>query len=403
MDVIRQHVDVSFSYDVHFTRSLFDPANEVFCETVRPPAGAPPRKLLPVFDEGLLRHQPALPDALAAYAAAHREAMHLVAPPLVVPGGEAAKNDPALVERIHRAIEQYGICRHSYVVAVGGGAVIDLVGYAAATAHRGVRLVRVPTTVLAQNDAAVGVKNGINYFGKKNFLGTFAPPGAVLNDLDLLATLDDRDWRAGISEAVKVALIKDADFFGFLEAAAVRLAPEQRDPEAMAHLVHRCAELHLDHIATNGDPFEMGSSRPLDFGHWAAHKLEALTDYRLRHGEAVAIGIALDCVYSHLDGRLAAADLERILRMMETVGFSLYVPELDVHADDLEHPSCVFRGLEEFREHLGGRLTIMLLEGIGRGVEVNAVDHALYREAVRRLYDRATVTDAHGAPHPGIS
>ena len=93
------------------------------------------------------------------------------------------------------------------MVAIGGGAVLDAVGYAAATAHRGVRLIRVPTTVLSQDDSAVGVKNGINAFGKKNFVGSFAPPHAVLNDFDLLRTLQDRDWRAGISEAVKVALL----------------------------------------------------------------------------------------------------------------------------------------------------------------------------------------------------
>ncbi len=190
--------------------------------------------------------------------------------------GEAAKNDPTLVEKIHQIIERVGLCRHSYVLAIGGGAVIDLAGYAAATAHRGIRLVRIPTTVLAQNDSAVGVKNGINAFGKKNFLGTFAPPVAVLNDFDFLTTLGDRDWRAGIAEAVKVALIKDSEFFEFIRDRANDLA--QRDSEAMEQLIYRCCQLHLNHIANYGDPFEMGSSRPLDFGHWAAHKLEQLTN-----------------------------------------------------------------------------------------------------------------------------
>ena len=121
---------------------------------------------------------------------------------------------------VHRAIHEYGIDRHAYVLAVGGGALLDMVGYAAATAHRGVRLVRVPTTVLSQNDSGIGVKNSVNAFGKKNFLGTFAPPFAVFNDFTFLTTLSDRDWRAGISEAIKVALLKDATFFAFLEEHA---------------------------------------------------------------------------------------------------------------------------------------------------------------------------------------
>ena len=224
--------------------------------------------------------------------------MCLVCPPLLIDGGERAKNDMTNVEMIQGAIHEYGICRHSYVMVIGGGAAIDVVGYAAATAHRGVRLIRVPTTVLSQNDSGIGVKNSVNAFGKKNFLGTFAPPVVVLNDADFLMTLPDRDWRSGISEAIKVALLKDVEFFNFIEKKADRLV--DRDMQAMHWLIYRCAQLHIDHIATSGDPFEFGSSRPLDFGHWAAHKLERLSHYTLRHGEAVAIGMALDSTYSYL-------------------------------------------------------------------------------------------------------
>src|SRR6185312_16684743 len=153
-----------------------------------------------------------------------------------------------------------------------------------------------PTTVLAQNDAGIGVKNGINAFGAKNMLGTFAAPFAVINDGRFLATLGERDRIAGMAEAVKVALVRDAKFFAWLRAAAPRLAAFDRD--AVAQSIRRCAELHLAHIATGGDPFELGNARPLDFGHWAAHKLEVMTDHALRHGEAVALGMALDARYS---------------------------------------------------------------------------------------------------------
>ena len=390
MQTLRQRFEVRYAYDVHFTEGLFRSGNPLLAAAVQADGTAGPRSVLAVLDAGMLDHHPGLPERLSAYAAAHPDAIAFPTAPVVVPGGEAAKNDPALVERIWQAVYDIGLCRHSYVLAVGGGAVLDLAGYAAATAHRSVRLLRAPTTVLAQNDSGVGVKNGVNAFGSKNFLGTFVPPYAVLNDFAFLHTLSDRDWRSGISEAVKVALIKDAAFFDVLERDAEALAPPRRDDGAMRRLIHRCAALHLDHIATSGDPFELGSSRPLDFGHWAAHKLEALTDYDLRHGEAVAIGIALDTAYSVLTGRLPEPDEERVLTLLEAVGFALHVPALSA-ALDADGPRSLFAGLDEFRAHLGGRLTIMLLEAIGRGVEVHAVDRGAVREAVALLRERAGV------------
>ena len=177
---------------------------------------------------------------------------------------------------------------------------------------------RLPTTVLAQADSGVGVKNGVNAFGVKNFLGTFVPPFAVLNDRQFLESLGRRDTIAGMAEAVKVALIRDPEFLAWLEAHAAALAT--CDPDAVAELIRRAAGLHLEHIATSGDPFEMGSARPLDFGHWAAHRLESLTRNRLRHGEAVAIGIALDTLYSRAVGLLPAAAVERVLDLLGRIG-----------------------------------------------------------------------------------
>ena len=319
---------------------------------------------------------------IAAYAQHYSADMQLVAPHMIVPGGEQVKNRPEVVDEILLATERYGIDRHSYLWIIGGGAVLDMASYAASIAHRGVRHIRIPTTVLSQNDSGIGVKNSVNRFGKKNYVGVFAPPFAVLNDADFLPTLEDRDWRAGLSEALKVALIKDAAFFEYLEANAAALAG--RDRRAMDYAIFRCAELHLSHIAS-GDPFEQGSSRPLDFGHWAAHKLESLTDYRLRHGEAVAIGIALDVVYSRLQGMITPAECDRILQLLVALGLDWYAPELAEHLDEPGHPRSVLTGLEEFREHLGGQLTIMLLDGIGRGREVHEMDAEVLRRAIAML------------------
>ncbi len=378
MDHLHQAFSVRFTYTVFFTERIFDTTNSLLADFFSQQATADTRKkILFIIDSGVVDTHPDLPTTINAYFAQHTDLVDLVPELLIIPGGEAAKNDPNLVEKIVDAIDRYGIDRHSYVAAIGGGSVLDLVGYAAAISHRGIRHIRIPTTVLSQNDSGVGVKNGVNYRTKKNFLGTFVPPVAVFNDSRFLTTLDDRDWRAGISEAIKVALIKDVQFFEWIEANAQALAA--RDMTAMQYLIHRCADMHLQHIS-GGDPFEMGSSRPLDFGHWSAHKLEQLTNFEIRHGEAVAIGIAMDSLYSHQLGWLTEADTNRILNTLRILGFSLYQPMLDA-----DNSAGVLKGLTEFREHLGGQLTIMLLQDIGRGVEVHEMDADRIRQAIATL------------------
>ena len=298
-----QRFSVTFEYPVHFTEGLFVPDNPVLADVLGRREPERRHRCLVFVDDGLLARRPGLAAEITAYAAHHHRRMELVGPPLPVPGGEKIKNELFHVEQMQRVLFEHHIDRHAFVIAIGGGAVLDAVGLVAATTHRGVRLIRVPTTVLAQDDSGVGVKNGVNLYESKNFAGTFAPPFAVLNDLRLLDDLPPREKIAGMAEAVKVALIRDAEFFHWLERHADDLA--LLDRVAMAYLIRRCAELHMHQIAHGGDPFETGSARPLDFGHWAAHKLEMLTRHHLRHGEAVALGIALDSRYSVLSGLLS--------------------------------------------------------------------------------------------------
>jgi 3-dehydroquinate synthase len=381
MDVIHQEFLVPVRYPVYFTTGVFDRSNELLRDVVVTGSGGRPdvsdsednlpAKMIVIVDRGVERAHPALVDSIGAYCEAHRTALTLSGPVLVVPGGEPIKNEPRHLDRIIEAINAASLCRHSYVVAVGGGAVLDAVGFAAATAHRGVRLIRVPTTVLSQDDSGMGVKNGINAFGKKNYLGTFSPPFAVINDASFLATLSDRDWRGGTTEAVKVALIRDPRFFDFLEQHAAALV--DRDLATMAKVIRQSASLHLRHISTGGDPFEQGSSRPLDFGHWAAHKLEQATNHRLGHGEAVGIGIALDSTYSHLAGFLGESAWRRITHLLGALGVPVYDPAVEEHLSTPEHPDCVLRGLADFQEHLGGRLTVMLLKDIGQPFDVHEI------------------------------
>jgi 3-dehydroquinate synthase len=313
-----------------------------------------------------------------------------VGEPRVVPGGEAIKNDFKIIEEFMRLLLEERLDRHSYVIAVGGGAVLDAVGLAAALVHRGLRLVRVPTTVLAQNDAGVGVKNGVNFLGGKNAIGTFAPPFAVLNDFTFLLTLPARDWLNGVAEAFKVAIIRDRAFFESLYAQAERYPA--RDFEAMQQLVIRCAEMHLEHIRTNGDPFEYGRARPLDFGHWSAHKLELISGFRISHGEAVAAGVLLDSIYAQRKGWISAEELAKIRSGLQRSGFHLWFPEFDLRTPAGER--AIFGGLRDFQEHLGGELCVTFPRGIGARFEVHEIDLALMEAALQELSEVAASTPA---------
>ena len=383
MSLIQRTIRVDFALRVYFSRGVFAPANSLLRQVLATEGGRTHRVLV-ILDEALAQSRPELPREIEEYFAADAGSLQLVCPPLVIEGGERTKNSYFHVSEIHSHIDRYHIDRHSYVLAVGGGALLDMVGLATSTAHRGVRHVRLPSTTLSQADSGVGVKNGINAFGKKNFIGTFTPPYAVVNDFALLDSLTPRDKRAGYVEAVKVALIRDRAFFEEMERSATDLAAFV--PAAMERLIQRCAELHLNHIATSGDPFEFGSARPLDFGHWSAHKLEQLSEYKIRHGEAVAIGVALDCIYAREQGFLSAAATERVLRLLETLGFELYANEL--HHVDSDHSLMILNGLEEFREHLGGQLAITLLRELGEGFEVHEMSLPKVVAAIHELQAR---------------
>ncbi|HEX9046343.1 MAG TPA: 3-dehydroquinate synthase [Verrucomicrobiae bacterium] len=381
MTVIERSIQVTWPLRVFFTENVFAPENTLLREVL---AISSHRKVLVVLEDSLAQAQPRLEPQIAAYFAAHAAEIHLVRPPLYACGGESAKNSTTLVSEIYSQLQRHHIDRHSYLIAIGGGALLDVVGFAAATAHRGVRHVRIPTTTLSQADSGIGVKNGLNVFGQKNFIGTFAPPFAVINDFNLLATLSARDKRSGYVEAVKVACIRDAKFFEDIERDAAKLAVFE--PEAMRWLIRRCAELHLDHISTGGDPFESGAARPLDFGHWAAHKLEQLSHFQITHGAAVAIGIALDVIYSRNIGLLDAAATARILNLLQKLGFKLFTNEL-LNADNSGR-LAILAGLEEFREHLGGDLSITLLTAIGRSTEAHTMQPEQIAAAVAELRTR---------------
>jgi len=359
---MQRFIQAGWQLRVFFSENVFAPDNPVLRDAL---ADTGPRKALVVLEDSLAQALPELEPQIERYFAAHASQLRLVRPPLYACGGERAKNSSALVGDIYSQLHRHHVDRHSYLIAVGGGALLDVAGFAAATAHRGVRLVRLPTTTLSQADSGVGVKNGLNAFGQKNFIGTFTPPFAVINDFQLLAPLPPRDKRSGYVDAGALA---------------------EFAPEPMKRLIRRCAELHLEHIAAGGDPFETGSARPLDFGHWAAHKLEQLSHFAISHGEAVAVGMALDVLYSRNTGLLDPGSAERVLSLLEKLGFTLFASEL-LNANNAELPA-ILSGLEEFREHLGGELSITLLAEIGRSLEVHAMEPQVIAAAIQELRER---------------
>jgi 3-dehydroquinate synthase len=368
---------------VIFTRDACAAENSGLADVLSEGGG---RRVLVFLEDTVATAWKALPDQILAYF----DKLDLECRGVrIFAGGEACKADENLIHDVWREIDNGHIDRHSYVLVIGGGAFLDAVGYAVSTAHRGVRLVRFPTTTLSQDDSGVGVKNAINAFAKKNWIGSFSVPFAVINDFKLLESQDPESSIAGLIEAVKVALVKDGGFFKWIEANVTALAKLER--ETFEECVKRSALLHARHIAFGGDPFETGSSRPLDFGHWAAHKMEALTNYQLSHAEAVAVGLALDTVYSEKIGFLKTEHTDRILKVLQQLGLKTYHPALDW--TDAKGNRRVLAGLDEFREHLGGELTVLLLADLGKGVDVHEFNTALLEKSIEQLREMWELAD----------
>ncbi len=370
---------VPMTHRLRFTRDCFGDEFSVIAELFER-SGTSPARTQVWIDEGLCNWDSNLVGRIEGHLTSPNSGIELVTSIEQLPGGEAVKNDPSIVNNLLESFNRNNLDRRSYVLVIGGGAILDTVGYAAAIAHRGIRLIRVPTTTLAQADSGVGVKNAVNWFNKKNWKGTFATPWAVVNDERLLEGLSDRDFRCGFSEAVKVSLLKSPEFFDFLTSAAEAIAAREQPQTSRA--IRESVLLHLWHITRGGDPFELQQARPLDFGHWSAHKLEAITQYRLRHGEAVAIGVAVDTVYSHLQLGLPRSVADDTLKTL----LGLQLPIWDSALNE----SVIFDGLEEFRQHLGGELTITLIKQVGQPVDVHSIDRGAMREAMAYVAESAT-------------
>ncbi len=376
--IIPLEFDQSYGYPVCFTHDVFSIDNPILLNVMGKTNRGEAKKTVVFVDQGVVSETPRLLKEIVLWFEHHQDYFCLACDPVVFPGGESVKNSWDHVHRATRVMDDSELDRHGMVVAVGGGALLDMVGFAAAIFHRGIQLIRIPTTTLAQNDAGIGVKNGINQYGRKNCLGTFYLPTAVINDAGFLKTLPFDHFIGGVAEAFKIALIRDGSFFSFLENNSALL--KQRDQTAIEESIERCAQLHLDHISHSGDAFETGSSRPLDYGHWSAHKIEMLSGFTMGHGQAVSIGIALDSFYAWQCCLISRIELDRIITAMMNCGLPVWSHYLEIK--DSGGRLEIENGLEEFRQHLGGRLTFTMPHGIGHTCERHEMDFDIVREGL---------------------
>ena len=374
-DELNVDFHVPFVHRLRFSNDLFGEDQSVLANLLESSDNNPARVQFWI-DQNVAEGSPQLVDRVKRFSDSNPERLKRVGSIQFVPGGEEIKNDIHILERMLKVFNVSNLDRRSYVVAIGGGAVLDAVGFAVAIAHRGLRLVRIPTTTLSQADSGVGVKNGVNLFAKKNWLGAFAVPWGVINDAEMLTTLSNRDFIAGFSEAVKVSLLKSPVVFEKICADATSIGG--RNMSKALPIIKASSKMHLDHITRGNDPFEMLEARPLDYGHWSAHKMEAMSGFSLRHGEAVAIGVAIDTVYSSLEFGLSPAVAQRVMQCLCDLGFSL----TDATLEDVD---TLFRGLEEFRQHLGGRLTLTMLEEVGKPIDVHSVNRENMVAAIEQV------------------
>ena len=292
---------------------------------------------------------------------------------LTLPAGEATKSWAYLSETVEWLLSEK-IERRDLVIALGGGVIGDLVGFAAAILRRGVRFVQIPTSLLAQVDSSVGGKTGINAPHGKNLIGAFHQPSLVLADLDVLDTLPPRDFLAGYGEVVKYGLLGDAAFFEWLEQTGPALAAG--DPQARSHAVARSVQMKADIVVR--DETEQGDRALLNLGHTFCHALEAATGYsdRLLHGEGVAIGCALAFETSARLGLCSQEEPGRVRAHLRAMGMKTDLSDI---AGDLPDAAGLMALMAQDKKVIDGRLRFILARGIGQAFVAEDVDPAVVR------------------------
>lgn len=278
---------------------------------------------------------------------------------LTLPAGESTKGWPQFERTVEWLLEQK-VERRDVVVALGGGVIGDLVGFAAAVLRRGVRFVQIPTSLLAQVDSSVGGKTGINAPQGKNLIGAFHQPALVLADISVLHSLPERDFLAGYGEVVKYGLLGDAAFFDWQDKNAARITA--RDPDALAYAVKRSVEMKAEIVVR--DETEQGDRALLNLGHTFCHALEAATGYsdRLLHGEGVAIGCALAFELSSRLGLCSQEEPSRVRQILHAMGMKVTLADIE---GDLPDAAALLNLMGQDKKVIDGQLRFILARGIG--------------------------------------
>ena len=352
------------SYEVVDCPGVFDPGNPALLSVGRVEGG---RRFV-VVDENVYRHHG---EQIDRYFSHHGISVHL----MLLPGGEQNKSlDNWLA--VLRELDTFPLHRRDEpVIAIGGGVITDLVGYAASCYRRGIPHIQVPTTLMGQVDAAVGVKTGINFNGHKNRLGSFAPPARVLRDTHLLTTLPVRHLRNGMAEIIKLAVIKDAGLFARLEYFGVHSLATAFQYSQGVKLIDTAITGMLDELS--GNLFEARLARCVDFGHTFSYGLETRFADRLLHGEAVLLDILLSVHLACQRNLLAAAEVERVWQLVRNLGMAPDASLLDVER--------VWHALMDRIEHRNGDQQVPLPAGLGRCVFVNDLTITEVAKAIKAL------------------
>jgi 3-dehydroquinate synthase len=349
------------SYDVHVGPGLIDRAGELMAPLMK-------RRRTAVVSDATVwgLHGARLTAAL--------EGAGISVQPVIVAPGEQTKSFEGLADVSDRLLA-LGLDRGDLLTAFGGGVVGDLAGFAAAIYKRGIDFVQVPTTLLAQVDSSVGGKTAIDTTAGKNLIGAFHQPRLVLADLDVLGTLPGREMRCGYAEVIKYGLLGDFGFFEWLEANGAEVLA--REPAALAHAVARCIEMKAEIVAE--DETEQGRRALLNLGHTFAHALEAETGYgeALLHGEAVAAGMALAFRFSAAEGLAPSQDAGRAAAAIAAAGLPTRLDDTPGHPFEAE---ALVRHMAQDKKAEGGKLTFILVRGIGDAFVAKDVDAGAVRE-----------------------
>jgi 3-dehydroquinate synthase len=380
--VLRAELRLEIEFPVTFTRDVFHPDNPVLADSLRRAEPARRQTAFFVVGSAVAAARPQLERSIETYALARPQELELAGRPLVIEGSSPSKSVPANPDWLRSRLCHAQLGRGDHVVAVGGGALLDVVGLAASTLQRGLRLTRVPTTALAQAECSLALRNGVDFFGRRDWLTAFSAPFSVVLDSRFLETLPRRERLSGAAAAARLGLARDADLLRWLDARAETVALSARGA-SLETLIARCVRQRLSELAPSSD----ASFAPrLELGGWLAARLESLSGCRLSYGESLAIGLAADALASVELAGLPQADADYVLALLEKLGFELWDPALELVSADGRR--LALEGLEEARLRFGPNAGFPVIENLGRCRLVDRYDEAAAARALDALAHR---------------